>query len=324
MSHTAVVIVNWNGQSLLQSCLSSVFSQNPPPTPVIVVDNGSIDGSVSYLHAAWPKVSVLETGTNLGFAGGSNLGIRAALAAAADCVLLLNNDAQLLPGALEHLSSALERGGSRMWAAAPKILYRGNPGVLWAAGGRFDWWRGVSVDRGVNEPDHGQYDSLEEMEFATACCLLLRSRVFDEVGLLDEDYFMYFEDSDFAARLSRAGGRIIYQPDALVLHDVQGSSGGVPARASPVALYYSTRNRAQFISKNAPDLTRRLVAHGFTIASRFARMAQALSRGRTRDAAVIGQALWDAYVRRAKGRTYGPHISGCHPEVTEPISSLEH
>jgi GT2 family glycosyltransferase len=304
----AVVIVNWNGRSLLSSCLTSVFVQTPPPELVIVVDNCSRDDSVSYLRSAWPRVTVIEAGSNLGFSGGNNLGIRAALEAGADSILLLNNDAQLLPNALERLRVALGPAGSGTWAAAPKIVYRGNPGVIWAAGGRFDWWRGVTVDRGADEPDRGQYDQPEEVDFANACCLLVRSEAFRRLGLLDEGYFMYFEDSDFAARLARAGCRVAYEPAAGALHDVYGSSGGAPARPSPVALYYSTRNRWQFIAKNAPDPLRRIVAHGFTIGSRLIRMVQAVAAGRPGDALIIGRALGDAYVRRANGRTYEPVI----------------
>jgi GT2 family glycosyltransferase len=304
----AVVIVNWNGLSLLPSCLASVHEQNPVPQLVIVVDNGSSDGSLQYLREAWPSVTIIETGTNLGFSGANNRGIAAALAAGADCVLLLNNDAQLLPHALAYLRSALDGAGSRIWAAAPKILYRLNPGVIWAAGGRFAWWRGVSVDRGLNQPDRGQYDRAAEVEYATGCCLLVRSQAFREMGMLDEGYFLYFEDSDLAARLSRAGRRIMYEPRARVLHDVFASSGGMPGQPSKVALYYSTRNRWQFIAKNAPDPVRRLVAHGFTIVSRLIRMAQAMARGRMDDAVAMGQGLRDGYIRRLQGRTYEPGL----------------
>jgi GT2 family glycosyltransferase len=302
----AAVIVNWNGRPLLDSCLRSILTQTPPPELVFLVDNGSTDGSAEHVRLAWPSVSVLETGDNLGFAGGNNVGIRAALAAGADSVLLLNNDAQLLPGALESLRLALERGESRVLAAAPKILYRSAPDVIWAAGGKFDWWRGVVVDRGLNERDAGQYDQAEEVQAATACCLLVRSKAFREIGLLDEAYFMYFEDADFSARLGRAGYKIVYQPQARVLHDVFGSSGGAPDRPSPVALYYSTRNRSLLIARHAPNLFRRLVAHGFTIASRIVRLIQALAVARPGDAGAIGRGLRDAYLTPSVGRTFEP------------------
>jgi GT2 family glycosyltransferase len=302
----AVVIVNWNGRSLLDACLGSILAQTPPPQLVFVVDNGSTDGSAGHVRSAWPTVSVLETGTNLGFAGGNNVGIRAALAAGADAVLLLNNDAQLLPGALEALLSSLERGERRVSAAAPKILYRSEPDVIWAAGGRFDWWRGVAVDRGLNERDAGQYDRAEEVQSATACCLLVRSRAFREIGLLDEAYFMYFEDADFSARLGKAGHTIAYQPQARVLHDVFGSSGGAPDRPSRLALYYSTRNRSIFIARHAPNRFRKLIAHGFTITSRIVRLLQAMLGGRAGDAAAIGRGLRDAYLTPSVGRSFDP------------------
>jgi GT2 family glycosyltransferase len=302
----AVVIVNWNGRSLLDACLGSLLDQSPPPDLIFLIDNGSTDGSAEHVRARWPSVSVVQTGVNLGFSGGNNVGIRAALEAGADAILLLNNDAQLLPQALEQLGAALKRDGPRVGAAAPKILYRSSPDIIWAAGGRFDWWRGVAVDRGLNQRDTGQYDRPEQVESATACCLLIRSEVFREIGLLDEAYFMYFEDADFSARLAEAGHRIAYQPTARVLHDVFGSSGGAPDRPSPMALYYSTRNRSHFITRHAPDPLRRLVAHGFTVASRIVRLVQALIGGRPGDAAAIGQGLRDAYIRRTVGRTFEP------------------
>lgn len=306
----AVVIVNWNGRSLLDACIGSVLEQTSPADEIFLVDNGSSDGSVEYVHQAWPSVSVIEAGANLGFAGGNNLGIRQALALGAEAILLLNNDAQLLPETLERLAAALEREGPSVWAAAPKILYRSMPDVIWSAGGGFDWWRGVSVDRGLNQRDAGQYDTPESVPSATACCVLIRSDAFRRIGFLDEDYFMYFEDADFSARMGEAGGRIIYEPAARVLHDVFGSSGGTPRRPSPVALYYSTRNRSQFISRHAPDPLRGVVAHCFTIASRVVRLLQAFTGGRREEAAAIGQGLYDAYLRRVRGRTFQPKPAG--------------
>jgi GT2 family glycosyltransferase len=306
----AVVIVNWNGRSLLDACIGSVLGQTSLPDEIFLVDNSSSDGSVEHVCRSWPSVSVIEAGANLGFAGGNNLGIRQALAKGAEAILLLNNDAQLAPDALERLASALDREGAEVWAAAPKILYRSMPDVIWAAGGSFDWWRGLSVDRGLNQRDAGQYDTPERVGSATACCVLIRSEAFRRIGLLDEAYFMYFEDADFSARMAQAGGRIIYEPGARVLHDVFGSSGGTPHRPSPVALYYSTRNRSQFISRHAPDPLRRLVAHGFTIGSRIVRLMQAVSAGRKEDAAAIGQGLYDAYLRRVRGRTFEPKAAG--------------
>jgi GT2 family glycosyltransferase len=303
-SKAAVVVVNWNGRHLLDACLTSVLEQQPAPDRVIVVDNGSNDDSMAYLQARWPRVVALDAGSNLGFSAGNNLGIRDAIAAGAEYVLLLNNDAQLMPGALGELVAALDESGPAAWAAAPKILYRAHPEIIWSAGGRFDWWRGLSIDRGWNERDRGQYDQPELLEFANACCILVRSPIFRDVGLLDEGYFMYFEDSDLAARAGRTGARVAYRPAARVLHDVQGSSGGTKSCPSPVALYYWTRNRARFISRNVRGRARRLAAHAYVIGTRGLRMAQAALAGRRQEARLIGRAVVDAYLRHATGATY--------------------
>ncbi|HEX6107225.1 MAG TPA: glycosyltransferase family 2 protein [Gemmatimonadales bacterium] len=301
-----MVVVNWNGRHLLEACLGSVFEQQPAPERVIVVDNGSQDGSLEYLRTRWPGVVALDAGANLGFSGGNNLGIRDALRAGSEYVLLLNNDAQLLPGALAELVTALEQGGGEVWAAAPKILYRGDPGIIWSAGGRFDWWRGLSIDRGWDEADRGQYERPELMEFANACCLLVRAPVFHEVGLLDDGYFMYFEDSEFAARAGRGGARVAYRPAARVLHDVQGSTGRTEVGPSPIALYYWTRNRGRFISRNVRGPLRRLAAHAYVLGTRAVRISQAALAGRYLEVRVIARALVDGYIRRATGPTYPP------------------
>jgi GT2 family glycosyltransferase len=295
-----VVIVNYNGRHLLDACLRSVRDQAPAPDRVIVVDNGSSDGSLRHLRAAWPDVAAVDAGDNLGFAEGNNVGIRAALAEGLEYILLLNNDAQLVPGALARLVGALESAGTAAWAAAPKILYHVDPGVIWSAGGRFDWWRGLSVDRGWNERDVGQYDRPELMEFANACCLLVRAGVFQKVGLLDPEYFMYFEDSELAARAGRTGSRVAYVPDARVLHAVQGGATAVGG-SSPTALYYWTRNRGRFISRNVPGRLRRLVAHAYVWTTRAVRVVQAAVVGRPHEARLIVRAMIDGYVARATG-----------------------
>ncbi|HEY8259117.1 MAG TPA: glycosyltransferase family 2 protein [Gemmatimonadales bacterium] len=303
---TAVVIVNWNGRRLLDACLDAVFAQTAPPELVIVVDNGSSDGSIEHLHERWRSVRVVALGMNAGVAAGNNAGIRAALDAGSRYILLLNNDAVMRPGVLAELHQALGQGGDGTWAAAPKILYRGEPDRIWSAGGSFEWWRGLSRDRGTGEPDHGQYDLPQDIDYANTCCLLIRADAFARIGLMDEAYFMYFDDSDFSARLRRAGGRIRYVPGAQVLHDVQASTKVSATAPSVFALYYTTRNRGRFIARNAPTTFHRVSAHAFTIATRFVRAAQACLGGRRLEAKLLLGALSDGYVRRETGATRRP------------------
>jgi hypothetical protein len=300
----AVVIVNWNGQRLLDSCLEAVAAQTMPPGMIIVVDNGSTDGSVAHLSKAWPSVEVIELGRNLGVAAGNNAGIGRALAGGAELVLLLNNDATMRPDVIQQLKSALETGGPAVWAATPKIVYRSDPGMIWSAGGEMIWWRGLSRDRGTDHPDRGQFDRSDLVGYANTCCLLLRAEAFARAGLMDEAYFMYFDDSDFSGRLGRAGGKIAYAPRAVVLHDVQASSKDADQPVNHFMVYYTTRNRVRFIQRNVPGAPLRLLAHGFTISSRLIRMGQALRRGDRQTFSVIWRAIYDGYVRRLTGPTY--------------------
>jgi GT2 family glycosyltransferase len=305
----AVVIVNWNGRRFLDACLEAVFAQTVPPDVVLVVDNGSTDGSVQHLRDRWPAVRVTALDWNSGVATGNNVGTRGALDAGARYVLLLNSDADMRPPALAQLRRALDEAGESAWAAAPKILYRSEPGRIWSAGGAFEWWRGLSRDRGTGEPDQGQYDAPADIDYANTCCLLVRAETFARVGLMDEAYFMYYDDSDFSARVRRAGGRIRYVPEAEVLHDVQASSGGTSHRPSLFALYYTTRNRPRFIQRNAPSPLHRVVAHAYTIGTRAIRIGQALTAGRWAEARLVGEALRDGYVGRETGPTQRKLVS---------------
>jgi GT2 family glycosyltransferase len=302
----AVVIVNWNGHRLLDSCLEAVAGQTVPADLVIAVDNGSTDGSVAHLRNAWPSVEVIELGRNLGVAAGNNAGIGRALAGGADQVLLLNNDATMRPDVIQQLRSALETGGPDVWAATPKIVYRSDPGTIWSAGGEMIWWKGLARDRGTDHPDRGQFDRSDLVAYANTCCLLLRAEAFARAGLMDEAYFMYFDDSDFCGRLLRAGGKIAYAPRAVVLHDVQASSKGAGQPVNHFMVYYTTRNRVRFIQRNVPGVPMRVLAHLFTISSRLVRMGQALRRGDRRTSSVIWRAIYDGYVRRLTGPTYSP------------------
>jgi GT2 family glycosyltransferase len=297
----AVVIVNWNGRSLLDACLESVSRQTLSPAHVILVDNGSTDGSQAHVAAVWPRVRLVALDRNLGVAAGNNVGVEVALAAGATSVVFLNSDAEPAQDALALLASELERSGRDVWAAAPKILYRRNPSRIWSAGGEFDWWRGLSRDRGTDQLDRGQYDVPGDIDYANTCCLMVRAEAFQRVGRMDEAYYMYFDDSDFSARLRRRGGRIRYVPAARVLHDVQSSSQGAPSRPSLFALYYTTRNRVRFIQRNAPTPVHRLAAHLFTVASRLVRAAQAGLTGEVVEARLVLGALCDGYIRRQTG-----------------------
>ena len=294
-----IVIVNWNGRTLLERCLHALAKEEDVQQRIFVVDNGSEDGSLAYLAEHWPAVHVIPLGWNAGVAAGNNAGIRAALATDVTSILLLNNDAVVCSGSLPALTRAIERPGA--WAATPKIVYRSDPNLIWSAGGHFNWYRGTACDRGTNAVDSGQFDEAEFVEYSNTCCLLIKREVFEKVGMMDESYYMYMDDADFSARMQRAKKGIVYEPAAVVLHDVQASSGRSSAKPSLFAAYYYTRNRPRFIARNIRNPLFRLSAHAFTLASRLVRVCQALAVGERREAVTVLEAMWDGYIRQSTG-----------------------
>ncbi len=214
---------------------------------ILVVDNGSTDGSVEAIRDRYPDVEVLPLGENRRFAGGNNAGIRHALRGGADLLLLLNNDTTVDPGYLGPMVDRI-RSNPSIGIVAPKILYHSAPDVLWYAGGAISFWRGTMRHLGIREPDRGQRDVAAETDYASGCCLLTRKEMIDAIGLLDESYFMYTEDADWCMRARRAGYRILYEPRSKIWHRLSVSAGG---HLSPFKLVNKARGTATFFLRYA-------------------------------------------------------------------------
>jgi GT2 family glycosyltransferase len=220
-----IVIVNWNGREVTLECLASLRAVTYPSYRIVLVDNGSSDGSADAVRRLHPGVVLLETGANLRFAGGTNAGIRHALKSETEFLLLLNNDTTVEGEFLSFLVSRMKEDPG-IGMVVPKILYHSRPDVIWYAGGIVQWWTGTIAHRGIREPDRGQHDTGGETDFATGCCLLVRRSVVERIGLLDESYRMYVEDVDWSWRARGAGYRIFYEPRARIWHKVSVSAGG--------------------------------------------------------------------------------------------------
>ena len=247
-----VVIVNWNGKKDTQTCLSSLanIEKHNVDFHVIVVDNGSADDSVPSIRKKFPWVTVLETGKNLGFTGGNNVGITYALEHQADFVWLLNNDTFVDGNVLNILSSFRDPKvgicGSKIYFAAGHEFHfdrykekeRGK--VLWYAGGLVDWDNMYASHRGVDEVDHGQYDTEGATPFVTGCSMMIKRSVFDRIGMLDDRFYLYLEDLDFCLRAKKAGFSLRYVPSSVLWHVNAGSSS---RPGNPLQQYYQTRNR---------------------------------------------------------------------------------
>src|SRR5207237_769005 len=187
----------------------------------------------------------LRSPENLGYAGGANLGIRAALAAGADVVLVLNNDVRLRPGAA---AAALEALGAdrRIAAVGPKVLAREDPSRLWLAWGEVTWRQSLVALRGAGEPDGPAWDAPRDVEWIAGCAMWIRREALAAVGLLDETFFAYHEEVDWCARARAAGWRVVYRPAAVVTHTGRGGAGrggAAPLAAGLVVAAYTAALR---------------------------------------------------------------------------------
>jgi GT2 family glycosyltransferase len=238
-----IIVLNCNRKDDTLACLESLQHITYPTFETVLVDNGSTDGSVAAVQAFFPEVAILETGENLGFTGGNNIGMRHALGHGADYILLLNNDTEVAPDFLRRLADATETD-SLIGMAGPTIYYHQRPEIIWSAGGAIDWQRGSTRMLGLDERDVGQFGSESRpVDFVTGCALLVRRRVLQQVGLLDERFFAYYDETEWCARAARAGFKIVHVPQARIWHKIPPDGRA----ASPLVHYYMTRNRLLFL-----------------------------------------------------------------------------
>lgn len=261
----AVIIVNWNGITDTIACLKSLekVALGGNTLLTIVVDNGSTNDSVSVIKKQFPKVTLIENSTNLGFTGGNNVGMNYALEKNVDLIWLLNNDTIVDKNVLSFTKSfddtSVGAAGCKIYFAPDHEYHhdRYTPGergrVFWYAGGLVDWNNMYASHRGVDEVDHGQYDKEEETPFITGCSLVVRSDVVRTVGMLDDSYFLYLEDLDWNLRIQKAGWKTMYVPSSIVWHVNAGSSG---RPGNPLHEYYFTRNRLLLGMRYAPFRTK--------------------------------------------------------------------
>jgi GT2 family glycosyltransferase len=213
----AVIVLNWNNHKMTAECIRSVLATGAANFEIIVVDNGSSDGSAQMLPREFPQITVLPQETNLGFEAGCNVGVRYAVAKGTEYVLLLNNDTFVARDFLSEMLAVIE-SDPRIGAVCPKIYFAHSPDKLWYAGADFSLWTGTIRHRGWKEIDRGQFDNCQEITRATGCAMLVRCSALCDVGLLDEQFWAYAEDLDWSLRFLEQGYRLMYAPKGRLWH----------------------------------------------------------------------------------------------------------
>lgn len=240
-----VLVPNWNRCQDTLACLESLLQMDYSNFHIVVVDNGSSDGSVSAIHNQYPMVKVITAPANLGFAGACNLGMQLALAANASYVFIMNNDTIVDKKTLSELVKMAERS-PRVGILGPKIYYYDAPNTVWFAGGDRDRWT-WAVTQMPRGRDDQRVNTPRNVSFLCGCGMLVKSEVLKQIGFFDTGYFMYYEDSEFCVRAKRAGFTLRYVPTARMWHKVAISSGG---EGSPIHRYYRRRALLRFLRRN--------------------------------------------------------------------------
>ncbi|MEM6645323.1 MAG: glycosyltransferase family 2 protein [Bacteroidota bacterium] len=292
----SIIIVTWNARPLLEQCLPSVVASTYPNLELILADNASTDDTVAWAEATYPHVRIVRNAENWGFSRGNNEAIRVA---SGDVVVLLNNDVEVPPGWLEPLVAHMVAHPD-VGAVQPKLLQyddRTRFEYAGAAGGYLDalgypFARGRVFDH--LEPDTGQYDAIADIAWATGAAMVLRRSALDDVGLLDERFFMHMEEIDLCWRLWRGGYRVVAVPESVVFH----IGGASLPQASPQKTFLNFRNNLLLLYKNLPTsrwlrvFAQRLLLDGIA-AMRF------LAQGEGQNALAVFRAYAAAHVMKS-------------------------
>ncbi|WP_048149011.1 glycosyltransferase family 2 protein [Methanolacinia paynteri] len=276
----SIVIPNYNGKKFLENCLNSISGQSYSDSEIIVIDNGSSDGSAEYIKENFQGIILIENNENLGFTGATNQGIRQSNG---EYILTLNNDTISDPSLLENLHKAII-SDENIGIVASKMIF---PDGRINSAGMCISRSGAAWNRGMFEKDQGQYEDPEYMIGACAGAALYRRSMLDEIGLFDEDFFMYHDDVDLSFRAYLAGWKCLYCPKAIVTHINSATSGF----ESEFSVYHGNRNIIWFAVKNFP--ARHLILYSPWIIGRsIGVIPHYILRKKTK---IILKSKWDAF-----------------------------
>ena len=240
----SVIALNYNNTAVTVEFLRSIREHcSYPAIEVIVVDNGSIEDPSTACIAEYPAVKMVLTGANLGFSAGNNAGLRVARG---DYFFIVNNDTEFTPGLLEGLLEIFQTYPDA-GMACPKFQYYFHKGTMeWAGFRKINVFTGRNTAIGHGEKDEGQYNTVRETPYAHGGAMLVPRKVVENVGLMPEEFFLYYEELDWSEQIRRKGYKIYYQPASLIYHKESMTTG----KASPLKTFYQTRNRILFMKRN--------------------------------------------------------------------------
>ncbi len=240
MKKVFAIILNYNGKDTLLECLDSVYKSDYSNLEVIIVDNNSTDGSFKIAKNHFAKFHFIKNSQNIGFAGGNNVAIKFALEKMADYIFLLNNDALIKNDTISKLVKTAERN-EKIGLLSP-LIYKNKTNKIWFAGGKINWLQ--------MRTEHTSNKLLKNKplltSYITGCAMLIKKEVFKKIGLLDEDYFLYYEDADFSYRARKNGFKVAVLPSAIAYHFEKSNEN------NPQKLYWLIRSGILFFQKNAP------------------------------------------------------------------------
>ena len=247
----AIILVNWNGFEYTKSCILSLLNCHYENYKIILVDNNSSDFSIEKLKKEFLHIEYIRNKSNIGFTGANNVGIKWAIDNDFEYIALLNNDTEVEPDFLDHLLTPFKQD-SLVGAVQPLILQYNHRNIVWHGGGQIDYnfGRFLNVNKGSKK---NQIKRIHNVDWITGCCFMLKSDVIKKVGLLDDFFFVYFEDADWSIRIKKFGYKLFFQPKSIVYHHEgvswisakKNSEGYI----SPKTHYLDIRNHIYIIKK---------------------------------------------------------------------------
>ena len=298
------IVLNWNLYEETVQCIEGLLSQSYPNMKVLLVDNGSMDGSPEKLRERFRDIEVIENRKNLGYAEGNNVGIRRALEGGADYLFIINNDALAEKDAVERLVECAERNPAIAVVGAKTLLYT-DPSVIYGAWGVKNYRNVVTRIEGENCPDGERYEMERDVDYVLGCAFLVRGEAARRVGLMDPEYFAYHDELDWCERLRKEGWRVVFSPGARVLH--RGSLSLKRAGASLARDYFLARNSVRFIKKHGNTL-QQVKFFTFVLLATVLKTPLEAGRGRLR-----------AHLERTRGYLDGIRARPLTPEILQRL-----